>query len=242
MKAERKHESAPLIRGIGMAAGALGVAYASYAVWAWLTYGRPGRNRSNEGEELLDRFIPNYDVAERHTTCVHAPSEVTLMAACEMRLDQSPIVRALFRWRELLLGAGPAAPRMSQGLVAEMKTLGWGCLALVPGQEVVMGAITQPWRTHPEFRALPPEEFAAFLENGYVKIAWTLRARPNTENTSIFETETRALACGRQARSKFRIYWAFLSPGIILIRRAMLRPLRREAERRARARLIALEA
>jgi hypothetical protein len=190
---------------------------------------------------MLDRLMPRYDVVERHTIFVRAPAEVTLAAACEMRLDESRIVRAVFRGREILLGAEPAAPRIPQGLVAQMKNLGWGVLAEEPGHEVVMGAITQPWRADMEFRAIQPEAFPVFGECGYVKIAWTLQANPVTATTSIFQTETRALACGPQARSKFRMYWAFLSPGIILIRRAMLGPLRREAERRARVRLIPVE-
>ena len=37
------------------------------------------------------------------------------------------------------------------------------------------------------------------------------------------------------ARAKFRRYWSFLSPGIILIRWISLGPLKAEAERRARA-------
>jgi hypothetical protein len=51
---------------------------------------------------------------------------------------------------------------------------------------------------------------------------------------SIFRTETRAVATDPVARLRFRRYWSFLSPGIILIRRAMLAPVRAEAERRAR--------
>jgi len=47
-------------------------------------------------------------------------------------------------------------------------------------------------------------------------------------------TETRAVATDAIARAKFRRYWAFLSPGIIVIRWAVLEPLKREAERRAR--------
>ena len=97
-----------------------------------------------------------------------------------------------------------------------------------------MGAVTQPWAANVVFRALEPEEFASFHDPGYVKIAWTLRADPVTATTSIFRTETRVLACGPVPRSKFRKYWAFLSPGIILIRLAMLGPLKRDAERRAR--------
>jgi hypothetical protein len=34
------------------------------------------------------------------------------------------------------------------------------------------------------------------------------------------------------ARAKFRRYWSFVSPGIILIRWMLLRPVKAEAERR----------
>jgi hypothetical protein len=84
------------------------------------------------------------------------------------------------------------------------------------------------------FRALSSEEFAAFREPGFVKIVWTLRADPVDAGTSIFRTETRAMATDAAARARFRRYWAFVSPGIALIRRLSLDPLRREAERRAR--------
>jgi hypothetical protein len=67
-----------------------------------------------------------------------------------------------------------------------------------------------------------------------VKIAWTLRADPVDGEASIFRTETRAIATDAIARARFRRYWAFASPGIALIRHLSLRPLQREAERRAR--------
>jgi hypothetical protein len=66
-----------------------------------------------------------------------------------------------------------------------------------------------------------------------VKIAWNLRVDPIGANASIFRTETRAAATDPAARAKFRRYWSFLSPGIILIRWASLKPMRAEAERRA---------
>lgn len=97
-----------------------------------------------------------------------------------------------------------------------------------------MGAVTQPWHADVVFRPLPPSEFAAFSEPDYVKIVWTLRADPIDPNGSMFRTETRAVATDSTARARFRRYWSFLSPGIILIRWASLRTLKREAERRAR--------
>jgi hypothetical protein len=151
-----------------------------------------------------------------------------------MDFDDSRIVRTIFKGRELLLHGQPAGNELPRGLLAKTKALGWGVLAEVPGREIVMGAVTQPWVANAKFRTLAPEQFASFQDPEYVKIAWTLRADPVTAMTSIFRTETRVLACGPISKSKFRKYWAFLSPGIVLIRLAMLGPLRREAERRAR--------
>lgn len=90
-------------------------------------------------------------------------------------------------------------------------------LAEVPGREVVVGAITKPWEANVTFRALPPDQFAAFSEPGYVKIVWTLRNEPITATESVFLAETRATATDASARARFRRYWSFLSPGIILI-------------------------
>lgn len=84
-----------------------------------------------------------------------------------------------------------------------------------------------------EFRPLPPEEFAAFREPGYVKIVWTLAAEPAGPGESLFITRTRVAATDPHSRTKFRRYWAPISAGIILIRYAGLPLVKKEAERRA---------
>lgn len=224
-------------RGLKWAAGAIGAAagaYAGYAGVTWLRYGHPAPATPENADPLLDRFIPIYDVVERHHIHVAAAAEITFAAACEQDLMEQPIVRTIFRAREVVLGSDPDTTAHPRGLLERMKTIGWGVLAEVPGREVVMGAVTQPWEANVVFRPLPPAEFEAFNEPGYVKIAWTLRADPSGPGASIFRTETRAVATDPAARATFRRYWAFLSPGIILIRWAALRPLRAEAERRAR--------
>jgi len=217
-------------------AGALGVAagaYAAYAGTTWLRYGQPSHPGVNDVDPVLDRCMPVYDVAERHHIRVAAPAEITFAAACEQNLMAAPVVRAIFKAREIVLGSEPDTATHPRGLLALTKSIGWGVLAEVAGREVVMGAITQPWEANVVFRQLPPHEFVVFDEPGYVKIAWTLRADPIGADASIFRTETRAVATDAAARAKFRRYWSFLSPGIILIRRASLKPLRADAERRA---------
>jgi hypothetical protein len=149
-------------------------------------------------------------------------------------LLQSPITRAIFKAREVILGSDPDSTTRPRGLLALTQSLGWRVLAEVPGREVVVGAVTQPWTADVTFHGLSPDHFAAFDEPGYVKIAWTLRADQVTPAESVFRTETRAVATDAFARAKFRRYWSFLSPGIIAIRWLMLHPVKWEAERRAR--------
>jgi hypothetical protein len=219
--------------GIALAAAA----YASYAGIAWVRYGRGRRPRDGEsGDPQLDRFMPAYEVVERHSVRVAAPAETAFSAACDMDLERSAIIRAIFRARELVLGAKPDEKKASPGLVDQAKAWGWGLLAENPGREIVFGAVTQPWLANPVFQALPPADFAAFEEPGYVKIAWMLRADPVGPAQSVASTETRAATTDPASRAKFRRYWALASPGIILIRWISLSLVKGEAERRARNR------
>ena len=218
--------------GAGVAAGG----YAAWAGVAWRRYGHPALPaHPGEQDDLLDRFMPAYDIVDRHHIRVRAPSDVTFQTAQEIDLFHPPIARAIFRLRELLLGAAPDDGSRPEGLLGAMQSIGWRILADVPGREVVVGAATKPWEPNPVFRGIAPEAFADFREPGYVKIAWTLRADPDDAGGSIFRTETRAVATDIDAATTFRRYWALLSPGIILIRYAMLTPLKKEAERRAGA-------
>lgn len=214
------------------AGAALGV-YAGYAAVTYARYGSASSAKPGARGALLDCFMPAYDVAERESIAVHAPAEVTLAAAVEMDLTDTAVSRAIFRARELLLGSVPDPSPHPKGLVAMTTSIGWRVLAEEPGREVVVGAVTQPWMANVVFRPLAPEAFITFDEPDYVKIAWTLRADPLGDGASRFSTETRAIATDAEARRKFRRYWSLLSPGIILIRKATLRPLKAEAERRA---------
>lgn len=216
----------------GAALAALG--YAAFAGSAWARYGHAPRARKPEEQDLLlDRFMPMYDIVERHQIRIAAPADITLAAARELDLQGSCVVNALFKGREILLGTEPSEQRLPPGLLPAALSLGWGVLADQAGRELVLGAVTKPWEAKPVFRDLLPRDFAAFAEPDYVKIAWTIRADPLGEQESIFRTETRAIATDAEARAKFRRYWAMVSPGVALIRRAMLSPIKTAAERRA---------
>jgi hypothetical protein len=205
-----------------------------------------------ESDSLLDLYMPEYEVADRHHIRVAAPAESTFAAACEMNMSQPAIVRAIFKTREIVLGCVAAMANGESGtcsrtsnqqrettlqkeFLSEMKALGWGVLAEIPAREIILGAVTQPWVANPVFRAVRPEEFASYEEHGYVKIVFTLRTDSVSASESVARTETRAATTDPVARAKFRRYWALVSPGVILIRRSLLLSVKTEAERRTRA-------
>jgi hypothetical protein len=208
--------------------------YGAYAACTWLRYGRVNPPHADEEDALLDRFMPVYEVAERHHVRVHAPCDVTMAAASEMDLQQSWIVRSIFKGREWIMRSESASEPQTRSFLEQVRALGWGKLAEVAGREIVMGAVTQPWLPNVVFRSMPPEQFASFNDPDYVKIAWTLRVDPINPIESAFRTETRVQCTDATARAKFRRYWSFASPGIILIRWISLSLVKHEAERRVR--------
>lgn len=215
--------------GIGLAA----TAYLARAGWTWLRFGMIPPAAPADAEPLLDAFMPDYDLVERHHLRVGAPAEVALAAALDADVQQTLLARTIFAARALALGGERDDTEHPRGLLPLMQSIGWEVLAQVPGREVVFGAVTTPWDAEPVFRPVGKGYFAGFNERGFVKIVWTLRADPDDAGTCIFRTETRAVATDPFARARFRRYWAFVEPGVRLIRRALIDRVKREAERRA---------
>jgi hypothetical protein len=220
-------------------AGSIALVALSYGVYVavtWIRYGHAApAARAGESDPLLDRFMPDYEVVDRHQVRVAAPVEITFATASEMDLNESVIVRGIFKSRQLILrGTQPEPWQGPRSFVAQAKAWGWGVLADVPDRETIMGAVTQPWVANVVFRTLPPDDFAAFHEPGYVKIVWTMRADPISPTESVFRTETRVATNDPVAHCKFRRYWSVFSPGIVLIRHVSLRLVKEGAERRVR--------
>ncbi len=164
---------------------------------------------------------------------VRAPAELVYDLTRRFDMQSIPLVRAIFRLRELLLGSKPYT-RQPAGLIDEMLRLGWGCLAEEPGHYFVGGAACQPWKADVAFSAIPAADFASLAEPDRVKIAWTIEVEAQQGGTeeprTLLATETRAVATDEPARRRFLRYWRLVGAGIVLIRRLWLRGLRRRAE------------
>jgi hypothetical protein len=182
---------------------------------------------------LIDKYMPSFDV--RHYADVRFDAEPGQVYAALRALDleKSWIVRLLFTLRMLparILDKPPAPERSSvqRTFLESALKMGWVILEEVAGQELVAGAVTQPWVANVIFRGLPPDEFVRFEEPGYTKIVWNIAVRKCDGGGAIASTETRVLATEAESRRKFRRYWIVFSPGIRLIRRVALAEVRRE--------------
>jgi len=220
-------------RGLGAAAILAGTAYGGLVIYNRLRYGTAKASTAAGKDSLLDRFIPDPEVVEHHQIAIDAPADLVMTTAKEMQLLNSPIIRGIIRLREMALGGQPDERPHPAALLEQMQSIGWVVLSEKAGREIVLGCVTQPWLANPVFRPIPADQYLAFAEPGYVKIAWTLRADPLDDHRSTFHTETRVATTDRDARERFRTYWSFVAPGVEVIRLAMLRPLKRAAEARS---------
>lgn len=229
----RKRSLTRALRFAGGSLAATAIGWGGYAAVTWWRYGKDAG--AGSPNPLLDSFVSEPEVRERHETIVRAPADLAWSAAQDLDLERSPAVRAIFSARELLMGSHPAAAGQPRRFLDQIRSLGWRQLAEGPGYALAFGAVTQPWEANVVFRGLDPEEFARFDQPGYAAIAWTFEVHPLGPDESIFRTETRVRTTDPRSRERFRRYWSIVSPGIRLIRLESLRLIRKDAEHRANA-------
>ena len=213
-------------------AGTLAAFLTGWGLWAavtWLQYGHPPR--SNRPDPILSRMLPEPEVMERHERIVHASPARAFQAVRSFRLEDSEVVGAIFRARELMFGLPRADRGTSRPFLEQAAAMGWSTLDSIPGREVAYGAVCQPWHGEVRFEGLPAARFVAFRDPGYAKIAWAIAADSLGPDRVRLRTETRVAATDPDSRRKFRRYWSQFSPGIVLIRLELLRVVAHEAER-----------
>jgi hypothetical protein len=192
---------------------------------------------------LLDQFLPRYDLAVAHAHVFRVPPAECFRAASEVDLFRAPLVRALLdlrglpqhlagilRWRGT--AAPPGASRATFRL-KDMVDLGWTRLGETPGSEMVLGQVSRPWKATATSTDSPmtPERFVSFDQQGFAKIATSLRVDPYGNRSCILTMETRVAATDDASRLRFRRYWLLVGPFSALIRRTTMRRLAADLRR-----------
>ena len=190
---------------------------------------------------LIDAYMPEYDVSERHHTRVAASCEATYAALWTANFANAPVARLLLALRALpgALGHGVAGVRALWGRGSEPITLatfqerGFRVLAEQPPSELVIGLEGQFWRPTGNLCTPPPTTFRSQPPApGTARGVWNFHLRSLADGSTELTTETRVQCADAGARRRFLPYWYAIRPASGMIRHAMLREIRRSAEKR----------
>lgn len=189
----------------------------------------------------IDTLLPTYDVTEIQRVHVEAPPDVTWGAIRETDL-RSPVLAALFALRELpnrisrRMHGEPPPPQPERITFGNIATpdLGFFPLDELPGEEFVVGSVGRFWERDYGWHRIPPEQFTAFAEPGFAKLAISFSVHP-AEGGCVLRYEARTATTDEESRRRFRHYWYLIHPGVALVMRSAVRRIAREAEARARA-------
>ncbi|MEV5410197.1 hypothetical protein AB0K60_15350 [Thermopolyspora sp. NPDC052614] len=199
------------------------------------------RETSEQEELLIDSFMGQYDFSRLEHIVVEAPTDATYRAARELDLMSvgGPLVKALMWARELphrlpgRLGRRPAPPRPERATLDDLDSgTDWVLLGERPGSEVVFGVVGTFWRPDIVWRRVEAADFASFAEPGWGKIAANFSVRPYGAGRTLLVYEARTRLTDPRSRTRFRWYWAAVSPFVGAVLRAALRSIKRDAEAR----------
>lgn len=201
------------------------------------TWARLRDHLEGNAPSVLDRYLPEFDVRERHTRLMQADISAVQTAIRRTDLTAIPTVRALLVLRAMpgrlraRLGKG-AVPVPPPFTLADMGRAGWTPLAQNP-DELAFGTLTQPWRVGDEAPLqVDAESFTALSTPGYAKIAFSIRADPDGPSRTQVTTETRVATTDPLSRKRFKAYWVVVGPFSALIRRLILRRMALLVEQR----------
>jgi hypothetical protein len=169
---------------------------------------------------LHDKFLPEYQFSEKHAIRIARPPEKIFPLITEMDFSGSWIIRTLYKLRGMTSGMTLKKELLKHFMELEQ----------CKDQELVIGLIGQFWKLNGSLKKVAPEEFTSFHESGYLKATWNFELIPQTETSTILETETRVHCSDAKSHRLFSRYWFFVRPFSGLIRKEMLRSIRKKAE------------
>jgi hypothetical protein len=175
----------------------------------------------------INEFLPICDVSASYEIRIHAPPSIVYQCLLRSDFNKPWLVRLLMTIRT---GKRQPRNRVPGDLPQRLQGTGFVILHDVPSEELVIGVAGKFWRPDGgRCLDLTASDFVGFARAGYAKAAWNFRFRVESECT-VLSTETRIKCFGRASLWKFRTYWILVAPFSGLIRKAILKQVKVEAE------------
>jgi hypothetical protein len=188
---------------------------------------------------VLDRLVPTFQAAERHSTTIAASADQVWAALSQVTTGELRLFRLLMGVRLLpgrLLGSHHARFDADEPLLGWAVRFGFTILGQDAPRELVVGAIGQPWRLvgGRGIAVAGGDDFATFDQTGYAKMAANFRLASIAGGRAVqLTTETRVACTDAISARRFARYWWLIRPASGTIRRSWLAVIKRRAERHA---------
>jgi hypothetical protein len=189
---------------------------------------------------LVESAVPTFDAMIAKHVVVAADPSSTFRAARELDLltVRTPLL-TVSMWLRNLPGrlARRAAPPLPRLVVGEGLGLpGWLELGELPDGEIAFGAVGKFWQPVIEWRDVTPEDFSAFAEPGWGKIAGNFSVMRYGEHSTLLSYQCRTVTTDPASRRRFLRYWWLIRPFVGHIMRATLDKIKTDAETAPRTR------
>lgn len=175
---------------------------------------------------LIDEFLPNYDIRERHRIEVHAPIDITYAAVRQLDISEARLSTILFRLRGIPLGKDHGN-RFDIDSFQKMRFI---LLGEKMNEELLLGLVGRFWTPTGALQRLDRDGYLNFKQPGYAKAAWNFSLIERTGGSTLLETETRVSCLDEASRKRFRIYWLLIGGFSGVIRREILKAIKKKAE------------
>lgn len=212
------------------------------------TSGEGGSRPAAPTEMLIDRYLPRFDVTVIEHVVADADVATTWQALREFDLMQvhTPLMDAAVFLRGVPARVGARFGRATQAEPAPRRlTLtddgvgleGWLSLGESGEREIAFGAVGRFWQPDIQWydvSTMTPEQFAAFDEPGWGRIAANFSLRHYGTARTLISYEARTATGDPDSQRRFARYWLIVRPFVQHIMKAALETLGHQAEGRAR--------
>jgi hypothetical protein len=200
----------------------------------------------------LDDWMPEFDARSAHAVEVRAAPETVYRALLEADFGRNPVVVGLMALRAI--PALALAPRRAfahwrqprarsetrseaggdRGPMGSLLSGAFALLAAQPPRELTFGLTGRFWTPTGGLTRTDPARFREPLPPGLARAAWSICVEPLAPGRTRLSTETRISCADPPTRRAFLRYWHIIGVGSHLIRLALLRQVKRAAERETR--------
>jgi hypothetical protein len=199
----------------------------------------PIRTRhSPTNNQKIDSLLPVYAFNEFHEVRINASPEKIKQVLQVTGIKNIPVARLLMGIRGIADEDIDLSDRASNNLVGSntVSTPDFNFFVVAPDEWITVMILKSVIIPNNANQPAPPEistleQFTAFNQLGYVKVAVNFRFITTDNNETILTTETRNNGITRKDNRAFGYYWRIIYPGSAIIRRVWLDTIRNKAQK-----------